>query len=389
MATVTGVQTRVAVADRRRPGPDLFLFVAFLALSALGILMVFTASRPLLEVQGLDPTSLMQRQIVFAAVGLVGFVVASLIDYREYRPLVPFFYGASLVLLVAVFAAEPVNGARRWISLGPFQLQPAEFAKLAVILTLASVLAAVQDDEQGMPWKRLLVSLAVVAVPAALIFRQPDLGTMLVFGFLAIIMLFGAGTSLRQFAVLAGAGLVGGWTVLKMELLKSYQVERLTSFLDPTSDPLRAGYNRIQSELAIGSGQLVGKGLFQGSQTELSFVPAQPTDFIFTAVGEQLGFIGGALVLLAYAVLIWRLLRIAVNARDRLGMLIVVGVASLLAFHTFVNIGMTIGIMPVTGLPLPFMSAGGSAFITMSVALGIAHSVWLRRSPVPGRSYSG
>jgi rod shape determining protein RodA len=169
--------------------------------------------------------------------------------------------------------------------------------------------------------------------------------------------------------------------------IKEYQITRLTAFLDPATDPLAAGYNQLQSEIAIGTGGLTGRGLFEGTQTNLRFVPEQSSDFIFTAVGEQLGFFGSVLVLVLFAILIWRVLVAAANSRDRFGYLIAVGVAAMIAFHMFVNIGMTVRLMPVTGLPLPFMSAGGTVFLAMSAAIGMAHSIWLRRSPVPGERF--
>ncbi len=187
--------------------------------------------------------------------------------------------------------------------------------------------------------------------------------------------------------MLTASAIAGGWALFQARGLADYQITRLTSFLDPTADPQQAGWNRLQSELAIGSGELFGKGLFHGTQTELSYVPAQPTDFIFTAVGEQLGFVGAGLVLVLFLVIVWRLLVIAARARDAFGGLIAVGVASFIVVHTFVNVGMTIGIMPVTGLPLPFMSYGGSFYVTTAVALGLAHSVWRRRTPVPGNRF--
>ena len=376
-----------AVTDRRRPTPDVILFVAMVVLAALGVLMVYSASRSRLETQGLDPTSEMIDQAVFAAVGLILFFVASFIDYREWRNVAPLVYLATLMSLGAVFFFESgAAGAQRWIPIGSYQLQPSEFAKVAMVLVLASVL--VPAKEEGMSWRRLVQTIVIVAIPAALIYLQPDLGTMLVFAFITLVMLFIGGTTLRQLAVLITAAGAGILTIWRLELLRDYQIERLQSVFNPSAaDPLGAAYNRIQSEIAIGSGGFFGKGLFEGTQTNLDYVPAQTTDFIFTAVGEQLGFIGGALVLVAYAVIIWRLLVIAGNARDRYGVLVVAGIAAMFAYHVYVNIGMTVGIAPVTGLPLPFMSAGGSTFVTMAVSLGIANSVWLRRSPVPGETY--
>ncbi|NIA26174.1 MAG: rod shape-determining protein RodA [Gammaproteobacteria bacterium] len=378
----TGVRDRAVVDDRRRPGPDVILFISMIVLAGLGILMVYTASCASLEARGLDPSSLMVKQAIFAVIGLVLFLIGSLIDYRDLAGWSGVIYALILIVLGFVLTTAPHAGANRWILIGPFQFQPSEFAKLGVIIVLAAVLAPAR--EEGMRWNRLGLALGMLAIPSYLIFRQPDLGTMLVFGFFALVMLFVSGTTFRQLAVLT-IGAVGGIvTVWKLQLLRDYQLARLQSFIDPTADPLGIGYNLIRSKIAIGSGGIFGKGLFGGALTNLSFVPAQSTDFIFTAVGEQLGLIGGAIVLFVYAVLLWRLLVIARNARDRFGRLLTVGIAAMLAFQIFVNVGMTIGIMPVTGLPLPLMSAGGSALLVTALALGLANSVWLRRTPVPG-----
>jgi rod shape determining protein RodA len=206
---------------------------------------------------------------------------------------------------------------------------------------------------------------------------------MLVFGFLTLVMLFMAGLSGRQLLLLSGVAAAGTFAIFRLGLVRDYQLNRLRVLLDPALDPQGIGWNLRQSRIAIGSGQLMGKGLFQGQQTNFEFVPEQGSDFIFTAVGEQLGFIGGILLVLAYALIVWRLLVIATNSRDRFGAMICVGVAAIIVFHAFINIGMTMGIMPVTGLPLPFVSSGGSSFLAFAFALGIANSVWLRRSPLP------
>ncbi len=387
MAVLGRSAARVGLlTDRRRPAPDVVMFVIMAAMLALGVLMVYSATRVRLETIGEDPTGAMQKQLIFAAGALVAFVVTSLINYHEYRNLLPFIYVGTLGLLVYVLFTEPIANAQRWIQLPfDFQLQPSEVAKLVIILTLAMILAPA--PEEGMRWQRLTAALAVVAIPSYLIFRQPDLGTMLVFGFMTLVVLFAAGTTFRQLLALIGAGVVGIVAFWQLELLKSYQVARVTSFLDQSQGLRDVNYNLNQSQIAIGSGQLFGRGLFQGTQTELSYVPAQTTDFIFTAIGEQLGFVGAAIVVVAYALLLWRILRIAIGASDRFGSLIAVGVAGMLMFHVFINIGMTIGVAPVTGLPLPFISAGGTAMIVMAASLGVVNSVWRDRSPVPGREY--
>lgn len=383
MATTT--VERAVVGDRPRPGPDVILFVAMILLSGLGILMVYTASQGRLAAQGLDPTSAMVKQAVFAVIGLVLFLLGSLIDYRDLAGWSVVIYGVALALLAFVLTTPVRNGTNRWIPIGPFQFQPSEFAKLAMIIALAALLAPGRDA--GMRWRRLGMALLVLAVPAALIVFQPDLGTMMVFAFFALIMLFVSGTTFRQLFVLVLGGVGGIVAVWKLDLLKQYQADRIQGFFNQSQNLLDTGFHLDRSITAIGSGGLLGKGILGGPLTNLSFVPVQSSDFIFTAVGEQLGLIGGVLVLLVYGVVLWRLLVIARNSRDRFGKLLTVGVASMLAFQIFVNIGMTMGIMPVTGLPLPLMSAGGSSFIVTALALGLANSVWLRRTPVPGESF--
>jgi rod shape determining protein RodA len=203
---------------------------------------------------------------------------------------------------------------------------------------------------------------------------------MLVFAFVLLAMLFVGGSTVRQLGFLALVTIVGTVGLFQLNLIKDYQVTRLTAFIDPGTASLDAVYNQVQSEIAIGSGGLLGKGLFEGSQTNLQFVPVQSSDFIFTAVGEQFGFIGSAFVLALFGLLLFRLLMIARSARSRFAFLTVTGIAALLAFHVFVNVGMTIRVMPVTGLPLPFMSAGGTVFVALSAALGLAHAAWIRRN---------
>lgn len=381
MATIART-ARAAVADRRRNRPDWILLGTMAILAVFGLLMIYSATRATGVVS-------MERQMIFVAVGIVLYLLASMVDYREYRHLAPYLFGGMVLLLIAVFLFPERNGARRWVDMPLFDLQPAELAKVVVVLALASILAphTRDDDRPGLTWSKLGLVLIVVAIPAVLIYKQPDLGTMLVFVFVMMAMLFAAGGSWRQLTTLAATGVVATIYMVQTERIADYQLDRIRVLVDETVDPQGIGYNLFQSKLAIGSGQLFGRGLFQGTQTNFQYVPEQETDFIFTAVAEQLGFIGGLLVLAAFMVLIWRLLVIAANARDKFGALIVVGVAAMFMFHVFINVGMTMGITPVTGLPLPFLSLGGSSFLSMAFALGIANSVWLRRSPVPGENY--
>lgn len=373
----------ISILQRERPlRPDVFLVLAYLALSGLGLLMVYSASAPGLIARGEDPSSLVRRHAVFVAVGVVLFIVASLVEARTLRTWAPVVYAASVLSLGLVLTSvgTSVNEARRWVEIGGFQFQPAEFAKLAVILALALLMAQSHD---GLRWDHVGRALTLVGIPAVLIFIQPDLGTMLVFGFIALIMLFVGGATVRQFGFLTVSATVGAIGLFQVGVMKEYQIVRISAFLDPATNSAAAQYNQAQSEIAIGSGGFFGKGLFEGSQTNLSFVPEQSTDFIFTAVGEQLGFVGATIVIGLFAVLVWRVLVAAAVGRDRFSQLAAAGIAALIVFHVFVNIGMTVRLMPVTGLPLPFLSAGGSAFLSFSVALGLAHSIWMRRSPVP------
>ncbi|HDH03756.1 MAG TPA: rod shape-determining protein RodA [Actinobacteria bacterium] len=373
------------LSDRRKPTPDVLMFVIMVALMALGVLMVYSATFVRLEAEGLDPTGPMRRQMIFAGVAIVAFVVASIVDYRQYRNAAAFLFVAVVLVLFAVLFMPEQRSAQRWIPIGTFQLQPSEFAKLGVIMVVATILAPA--SETGMRWARLIATVLVVSLPSFLIFRQPDLGTMMVFGFITLAMLFAAGTTFRQLLVLIGAGVAAVVAFWQLELLEDYQVNRILGFLDQQSALESLNYNLDRSRIAIGNGGLFGQGLFEGPQTLLNFVPFQTSDFIFTAIGEQLGFIGGALVVGAYGILIWRILVIANGALDRFGSLVAVGIATMLIFHVFINIGMTVGVAPVTGLPLPFISAGGSAMIAMGGALGIVNNIWRSRSPVPGREY--
>lgn len=281
------------------------------------------------------------------------------------------------MVLVLSPLGESEGLAQRWIDLGLIQFQPSELAKIAVVLMLASVLSFA---EVPLTWKTTMRSVLIVAVPAGLIFLQPDLGTMLVFAFVLLAMLFVGGATLRQLGFLGVTTVVATVGLFQLNLVEQYQINRLTAFLDPTGSDLDLVYNQVQSEIAIGSGGLFGKGLFEGSQTNLRFVPVQASDFIFTAVGEQFGFIGSVLILVLFGLLLFRLLVIARSARSRFSFLVVTGIAAMLAFHVFVNVGMTVRIMPVTGLPLPFMSSGGTVFVVMSAALGLAHAAWIRRN---------
>ncbi len=381
MATAT--PTLTAVSDRRGNRPDSILLSMVLVLSGFGLLMIYSATRFGLERAEQIPTGTMERQMIFVTAGLIAIGLFSFIDYREYRNFLPLIYGAIILLLFAVFLFPEVNGAQRWIPIPLFNLQPAEFTKPVVIITLAYVLS--QGDTDGVRWRQIAQILVLAGFPAALILLEPDLGTTLTIPFVMLVMLFAAGANWKQMTTLIGSGVIAVAAAFRFDLLQDHQERRIRVFLDPDLDPQGMGFQLRQSKLAIGSGQLTGKGLFEGTQTNLAYVPEAETDFIFTAVGEQLGFVGGVILVTVFLVLIWRLLVIAAHARDRFGSLIAVGIAGMLVFHVFVNIGMTVGIAPVTGLPLPFLSLGGSFYLAMAMSVGIANSIWLKRSPVPDR----
>jgi rod shape determining protein RodA len=353
------------------------------ALSALGLLMILSTSGPRLEAAGLGRNSQMVRQAIYVGLGAGVLIVTSLVSDRVWKLAAPYYYAGMIVLLLAVLS--PVGalrqGAQRWISLGLFDLQPSEVAKVGVILALALMLAPVEEGR--MKWLRLLKVGALVGFPSIFIFLQPDLGTMLVFAFVTFVMLFVAGTTVRQLVMLIVLAIFALGLAVELDLLRGYQLDRLEGVLNPNEQTLKVNYNQNQSQIAIGSGGMFGQGLFEGSQTNLAFVPSQTTDFIFTAVAEQLGFVGGTLVIGLYAALIWRMLIVAAIARDRFGQLAATGIAAMFGFHVFVNIGMAVGLLPVTGLPLPFLSFGGSFYVAMAVSVGIVNSIWMTRSPVP------
>jgi rod shape determining protein RodA len=358
---------------------DLVVVGCVAAVSALGCLMVFSATR------GPNPdsynTTFLVKQLLFMAVGAGAMVLTAAIDYRRYRELVPLAYGGIVLLLLLVVSGlgSTRKGTQAWFAIGTFQLQPSELAKIVVIVGLAALIAQFDQDLDA---PRVAALLGVVGVPMALILLQPDLGTALVFVAVTMGMLLIGGARARHIAVLTAAGAVGVFIVLNSGMLATYQQCRLTSFLgEENSDCQARGgrYNQDQAEIATGSGGVLGKGLFQGTQTRLDLVPEQHTDFIFTAVGEELGFLGSATLLALLGVIAWRTWRTAQMARDPLGTLICVGVLSMFVFQVFENVGMTMGIMPVTGIPLPFMSYGGSSTLTEFIAIGLVLNVHMRR----------
>ena len=386
MATLTRSGVSTSVAERPRRRSDIVMLASVLALSGFGLLMIYSATRFANERNDQISTLSMERQMVFVTAGLILLVLFSLVDYRELRNFLVPIYAATVVGLVVVFLFPEVKGARRWIDLGAFKLQPAEFSKLIGILAVAAVLSARRSTER-LPWRRIFFS-GVVMVPLwVLVLLEPDLGTALVLPFVWLVMVFAGGANWKQMTWIVVAGGLVVLAAFKFDFFQAHQWDRIHAWLDPQFDPQGIGFQLIQSKRAIGAGQLLGRGLFQGTQTNLAYIPEQENDFIFTAIGEQLGFVGGVLVLAAFLVVLWRLLAISANSRDRFGAMAAIGIAAMIGFHVSVNIGMTVGLAPVTGLPLPFISQGGSFYLTMAMAIGVANSIWLRRSPVPGQTF--
>jgi len=364
-------------APIRHLDPTLLLMT--LALSAYGALMIFSSTVSKQEAAGADPAFFMKRQIAYIVAGVIALLVVSFFDYRHVRALAPVIYGVTVLALILVLTplGDVQNNARSWFNFGLFQIQPSEFAKLALIVAMAAWLA---DRKGDVRWLDLGLCLALVGVLAALIFVEPDLGGTMVIIAILLVMLLVGGAKLRHFIALGLLGTVAIVGAFQMDLVEPYQVERITAFLDPNPDVRSEGYNLTQAKIAIASGGLRGKGVgSENTQTDLDFVPEQHTDFIFTAVGEQLGFMGGAALLGLFAIMIWRALRIAAMARDTFGMLVAAGIAGMWAFQLFVNVGMTMGIMPITGLPLPFVSFGGSGLLMNFIAVGLLLNIHMRR----------
>lgn len=362
---------------------DISLLVSVMVLTALGCVAVRSASAQLLIAQGADPDRFLKRQLVFFAIATVAFAATLLVDYRKLAPYALMIYSAVLFLLLLVLTplGDEVAGAQRWINLGAFQIQPAEMMKVAYILLMATVLSRNEGRQIG-PISGLapvVQAMFWAAVPAVLIFVQPDLGTSMVLFVVAFAMLLVSGVQIRWLLLLVLTGLLAFTLALQMDILKEYQVNRLTAFMDTETDLRGTGFNLEQSKIAIGSGGFAGKGWGQGSQTNLSYVPEQRTDFIFTAIGEEKGFLGALTVLLLFGIILWRCVRTAMLSKDIFGALVAGGVAAWFAFQLFVNVGMTIGIMPITGIPLPFVSYGGSSLIASFVGVGLVMSIHMRR----------
>lgn len=358
---------------------DLLLAVVALGIGAFGVLMVYSATKEQLIHAGISGHYYFERQAIYFLLGAVAMVVLALVDYQRIAHFAYFIYGASLLGLLAVLT--PVGssqlGSQRWFQLGPIQVQPSEFAPIGVIF---GITAYVANREDPIDLRGVITILLMGGIPMVLVIKQPDLGTGIVIGIITALLLVMAGVPARYLLALLVVGVLGVVAVLHVGFLKSYQLHRLLSFLNPKADTSSFGYNLAQSKIAIGSGHIFGVGLFKGSQTTLAFVPEQQTDFIFTAIGEQLGFVGSAALLAGYAILIWRLWSAMRWAKDITGTLIVAGAVAWIGYSIFQNVGMTIGIMPITGIPLPLISYGGSAMLAFLAMVGLALNIGAQRA---------
>jgi rod shape determining protein RodA len=358
---------------------DPVLIVTAVALSMIGILMVYSATHQSLLAQDLDPAVYLKKQVVFLGLGAVAAILASSFDYRFLKVYAGILYVASLVLLVLVRTplGTTVKGSQRWFQLFGFQFAPSEVAKVALIVMLAAFISELRSSDRTL--EDVFRATAIAAVPGLLVFLQPDLGTSIVLAAILLGVLIVAGARVRHLAVLAVTALLLMFGAFQLHVVQDYQISRLTGWLDAEGDASGAGYNKLQSEIAIGSGGLTGRGYLKGPQTNLDFVPEQHTDFIFTVVGEEFGFVGSTAVLVLFGVLIWRAFRIALLSKDPFGTYVAAGIGSMFALQMFVNVGMTLGIMPITGIPLPFVSYGGSSLVTNAIAVGMLLNIHMRR----------
>jgi rod shape determining protein RodA len=397
---------------------DQGLWLSAGSLILIGFMAIFSATYRLQVFAGGDPFIFVNRQFFSLLAALLGLAVFTYLDYKHLKKIAPWLYGFTLLLLLLVlFGGSATQGAQRWLQIGFFSFQPSEISKLSLIVAVAVFLS--ERRKINHLWE-IIGLLLLIGIPFFLVFKQPDLGTALVFWGVLLGILTASESSLRLLIILVtplvsillrpllflwllylfclalglfltrskvwdwllvlGANIMAGVAFpFIWQMLKSYQRQRIVAFLNPAADPFGAGYHTLQSKIAIGGGGLLGTGWLRGSQTQLHFIPEQHSDFIFSVIGEEFGFVGAALVLLLFAILIWRTMLIACQARDFLGKMLAYGIAALLIFHVLANMGMAVGILPVVGIPLPFMSFGGSSLFMNLAAVGILQSISMRR----------
>ena len=364
-------------------GFDPILTVAVGLLLFIGTLLVYAATRDWYAASGLDPEYYLKRHVINIVIGILLAWGTTVIDYRMLRAYTPIVWGLGVIGLTAVLIpgiGSEVNGAQAWIPLpGGFQIQPAELAKISIIVGMSMLLSEYRHESDEPTNRDVIQALLIAAIPVGLILLQPDMGTVFIISISVVAMIGASGAPTRWVVGILLVALLGGFGATKLGVIKEYQVKRLQSFVDPNADSQGAGYQLRQARITVGSGGFLGTGLFDGPQTNGRFVPAQQTDFIFTVAGEQLGFLGSGFILLLYLTIIMRAFSIARRSTDAFGRMVCVGVLSWFAFQTFENIGMTLGLMPMTGVPLPFMSYGGSSMFANLIGFGLLQNVYARQ----------
>ncbi|MFD0154921.1 rod shape-determining protein RodA [Streptomyces sp. NPDC055721] len=360
------------------------ILLSALALSFIGSLLVWSATRNRTELNQGDPYYFFFRHALNTGIGVALMIGTIWLGHRTLRGAVPILYTLSIVLILAVLTplGATINGAHAWIVVGGgFSLQPSEFVKITIILVMAMLLAAKVDagDQLHPDHRTVAKALTLAALPMGIVMLMPDLGSVMVMAVIVLGVLLASGASNRWVLGLIGAGIGGAVLVTALGMLDEYQINRFAAFANPDLDPAGVGYNTNQARIAIGSGGLLGAGLFKGSQTTGQFVPEQQTDFVFTVAGEELGFVGAGLILVLLGIVLWRACRIARETTELYGTIVAAGIIAWFAFQSFENIGMTLGIMPVAGLPLPFVSYGGSSMFAVWVAIGLLQSIRVQR----------
>ncbi len=353
----------------------------------IGLLIISSA----VEVNQHSDNSMLylQKQAIAAILGILLIIIIQFFDYRIFKEYSWVIYICTIILLGVILGiGQTISGGRRWIDLGLVSFQPSELAKILVILVLAAV---IDDNADDLGYLTVMFKPSLVAfIPFILILLQNDLGTSLVILFIYIVMMFAGGGNVKFMAFFFGGGFIMVVLMIvshffigtPLPFLKEYQLNRLIVFINPNVDPYGIGYNIIQSKIALGSGELFGKGLFAGTQNQLNFLPEKHTDFIFSVIGEEFGFIGVAVVLILFLFLLWQFLNVARNAKDQYGYLVVVGITAMFLFHILENVGMTMGMMPITGIPLPFISYGGTFMVSSLIAVGIVININLRKNKI-------
>jgi rod shape determining protein RodA len=364
-------------------GFDPILTLAVGLLLFIGTLLVYAATRDWYAANGLDPQYYLKRHVINIVIGILLAWGTTVIDYRMLRAYTPIVWGLGVIGLTAVLIpglGSEVNGAQAWIPLpGGFQIQPAELSKISIIVGMSMLLSEYRHENDEPTNRDVMQALLIAAIPVGLILLQPDMGTVFIISISVVAMIGASGAPIRWVVGLLLVALLGGFGATKLGVINDYQVKRLQSFVDPNADSQGSGYQLRQARITVGSGGFLGTGLFDGPQTSGRFVPEQQTDFIFTVAGEQLGFLGSGFILLLYLTILMRAFSIARRSTDAFGRLVCVGVLSWFAFQTFENIGMTLGLMPMTGVPLPFLSYGGSSMFANLIGFGLLQNVYARQ----------